>query len=169
MQSSYQTWLVFCCFLLNAKWAIWRKAFHTFWHSGEWWVTTLHMKPPITGVTEQHFILQTITDRLKLKQMAIYLHRRNTNNYTCTHEHLQHFSPELDRNCTFYIRCIAIVTPWHLQSNWLKTSDKMDGLWEERHKLFSVSSLHFMKSYFIKLFHYFISYYKREKYSHAFQ
>lgn len=48
------------------------KASRTFWHSAERWVATLHMKPPITGVTEQHLILQTRTDELKLKQLAIY-------------------------------------------------------------------------------------------------
>lgn len=30
----------------------------TFWHSGKWWVTALHVESSITGVTEKHIILQ---------------------------------------------------------------------------------------------------------------
>lgn len=30
----------------------------TFWHSGKWWVTALHVEPSITGVAKKHVILK---------------------------------------------------------------------------------------------------------------
>lgn len=32
----------------------------TFWHSGKWWVTALHMESSVTGVTEEHVVLKGV-------------------------------------------------------------------------------------------------------------